>query len=111
MVLFSLRVCHCPRTGLNFAPLSTSAMQLLPTAIYYRQIERFQGVSQFVLALDVQAGYLHSFFLVSLHGQAICICERCSYCNQVLRKQSVEGKKKKKIPLVPSKEGRWQWSH
>lgn len=60
MALFCLRACHCPCMGFNFNPLSTSATQLLPTAIYYRQIERFQGVSQFVLALNVQAGYLHS---------------------------------------------------
>ncbi len=52
---------HCPCMGFNFNSLSTSAMQLLPTAIYYRQIERFQGESQFVLALNAQAGYLHSF--------------------------------------------------
>lgn len=36
--------------GFNFNPLSTSAMRLLPTAIYCGQIERFQGASGFALA-------------------------------------------------------------
>lgn len=61
MALFSLRACHSPCMGFKFKPLSTSVMQLRPTAIYYRQIERFQGVGQYVLALNVQAGYLNSF--------------------------------------------------
>lgn len=75
----SLRACHCSCTGFSFNPLSTSATQLLPTAIYYRKIGRFQGVSQFALALNEQAGYLHSF---PLHGRgcglsSIWLCESC----------------------------------
>lgn len=58
VALFCWRACHRPRTGFSFNTLSTSATQLLPTAIYYRQIERFQGVSRFVLAVIVQAWYL-----------------------------------------------------
>lgn len=54
---FCLRTRPRPCMGFNFTPLSTSVDQLLPAAIYYRQIERIQGVSQLVLTLKVQTGY------------------------------------------------------
>lgn len=105
MALCSLRACHCPHAGFNFVPLSTSATQLLPTAIYYRQIERFQGVSQFVLAPDVQAGYLHPFswFLCMARAtyafaRGIVIVTKSSE-NKVWSKK----KKKKKFHLFQAK--------
>lgn len=107
--LFSLRACHCPCMGFNFNPLSTSATQLLPTAIYYKQIERFQGVSQFVLALNVQAGYLPSFtpslYKPSPSGfvRAVVIVTKSSGKN--------ERQEKKALLLFQSREGGWQWSH
>lgn len=100
MALFCWRASHCHCMGFNFNPLSTSVTRLLPTAIYYRQIGRFQGVSQFVLAPNVQAGYLHSYFSVPLHSQS------CSYCNQVLRKEKDRARR-----LFQSKEAGWQRSH
>lgn len=66
MALLSLRVCCCPCIGFNFNPLSTSAMWLLPTAIYCRQIERFQGASGVALLRARWAGCLH-LYSVSSH--------------------------------------------
>lgn len=91
MVLFSLRACHCPCMGFNFNPLSTSAMQLLPTAIYYRQIERFQGVSQFVLAPNAQVGYIRSFSL-SLYMARALACPPSGFVRVIVTKSS--GKRK-----------------
>lgn len=97
LFLFCLRARRCPCMGFNFDPLSTSAMQLLPPAIYYRKIERIQGVSLFVLALDVPAGFCTLLFSVSLRGQSsslspIWVSESCSYCN--LRKEKERRGKK-----------------
>lgn len=97
LFLFCLRARRCPCMGFNFDPLSTSAMQLLPPAIYYRKIEGIQGVSLFVLALDVPAGFCSLLFSVSLRGQSsslspIWVSESCSYCN--LRKEKERGGKK-----------------
>lgn len=115
MALFCLRACHCPCMGFNFNPLSTSATQLLPTAIYYRQIERFQGVSQFVLALNVQAGYLHSLSLF-LYTSIAMACPPSGFVRAVVIVTKSSGKRrereeKKESPLFQSKEGGWQWSH
>lgn len=134
-LFFCLRACRCPCVGFNFNPLSTSATRLLPTAIYYRQIGRFQGVSRFVLAPNAQPGDSHSFFPVSLHGQsfashtpppppsppprplhppsgsvrAVVIVTKSS--GKAGREGEREGAKKEELLLFQSKEGGWQWSH
>lgn len=101
--------------GFNFNNLSTSAMQLLPTAIYYRQIERFQGVSQFVLAPNAQAGYIHSFSL-SLYMTRAPACPPSGLMRAVVIVTKSSGKRKhgrrkKGRAAFPKQRGGWQWSH
>lgn len=68
--LLSLRVCCCPCIGFNFNPLSTSAMRLLPTAIYCGQIERFQGASRFALAPSALGRLLTPLLRLLTHRQS-----------------------------------------
>lgn len=70
MALLCLRVCCCPCIGFNFNPLSTSAMRLLPTAIYCGQIERFQGASGFALAPGALGRLLTPLLRLLTHRQS-----------------------------------------
>lgn len=102
VALFCWRACHRPHTGFSFNTLSTSATQLLPIAIYYRQIERFQGVSQFVLAVIVQAWvltylltYLHSFS-PSLHVAVASARPPSGFVRAVVIVTKSSGRRKKR---------------
>lgn len=93
--------------GFNFDPLSTSATQLLPTAIYYRKIERIQGVSPFVLALNVLAGFLRSFS-PSLYVARAPACPPSGFVRAVVIVTSGKRKKggKKGFAAFPKQRGR-----
>lgn len=100
--LFCWRACHRPHTGFSFNTLSTSATQLLPIAIYYRQIERFQGVSQFVLAVIMQAWvltylltYLRSFS-PSLHVAGASARPPSGFVRAVVIVTKSSGRRKKR---------------
>lgn len=90
--LFCSRACHRPATGFNFNPLSTSATQLLPAAIYYRKIERIQGVCPFLLALNVQACYLF-FFSSIIYVTGAPACPPCGPVGAAVIVTKSSGKK------------------